>query len=78
MPVTAEEIRDTLGGNNRNAIQALASLLAAYNESGDDVALVDPDAPMGSATPQECRAHDQSFADCIINGAGAAGKGNNK
>jgi uncharacterized repeat protein (TIGR01451 family) len=77
MPVDVAEIASILGGNNRNAIQALASELAAYNESGDDVALIDPDGPVGSATPQECKGYDQSFADCI-NGAAAQGKGKNK
>ena len=65
IPVSPAEIATILGGTDIDAIKALASELAAYNESGDDVALIDPDASPGSATPQECKAYDQSIADCL-------------
>ena len=65
MPATIEEIRDTLGGTDIGEIKALASELAEYNESGDDVAIIDPWGPHGSATPSECKDVDLSFADCI-------------
>jgi len=64
IPVDLAEIATILGGTDIAAIQALASELGAYNESGDDVALIDPDGPPGSATPQECKAYDQTIADC--------------
>jgi hypothetical protein len=64
IPVDPAEIATILGGTDIDAIQELAGILGAYNESGDDVALIDPDGPPGSATPQECKAYDQTIADC--------------
>jgi hypothetical protein len=65
IPVSPAEIAAILGGTDIDAIKDLASQLAEYNESGDDVMLVDPDAEPGSATPQDCKDVDLSFADCI-------------
>ncbi len=63
IPVDPTEIASILGGTDIEAIKALASTLSEYNESGDDVALVDPDAEPGRATPGECKSVDVSFAD---------------
>ncbi len=64
IPIPPAEIAAILGGEDIGAIKALAGELAAYNESGDDVALVDPCAEPGSATPQVCKGYDQSIVDC--------------
>lgn len=64
IPVSPEVIALILGGDDIGAIKDLASILADYNESGDYIALIDPDAEIGSATPQDCRGYDQSIADC--------------
>jgi hypothetical protein len=84
MPSTPTEIRDILGGTDIAKIKALASKLAAYNESGDGETLIIPGAPMGSATPQDCKGVLEnpklaSYADCL-NGITSTGKGkgNNK
>lgn len=76
IPVPPADIAAILGGEDVDAIKALASLLADYNESGDDVAIMDPWGPPGSATPRECKSVDLSFADSEA--AGKPGKGNKK
>jgi uncharacterized repeat protein (TIGR01451 family) len=64
IPVAPADIAATLGGTNVRAIKDLASILAAYNESGDGIAIIDPWGPPGSATPSDCKSVDMSFADC--------------
>jgi hypothetical protein len=49
LPVTLEYIRTTLGGNDIQLIRELGSILAGYNESGEDVAL-DPSLPATGMT----------------------------
>lgn len=56
--ITLTSIAATLSGNNEKAIRDLGSKLAAYNESGDNVAL-DPTLPptgkTNNADPQGAR-----------------------
>lgn len=78
IPVDPCDIANTLGGCNIDDIKDLTGVLAEYNESGDDVANIDPWGPPGSATPQECKGFYQGIADCINGDASATsakGKG---
>ncbi len=69
-PVTGDDIitaaQDALSGNNRREIIRLAGLLGGYNESGDEVAIVDGDGTIVlHADPNAARdIADLSFADC--------------
>ena len=84
LPVSLTYIADTLSGSNEKAIRDLGSLLAAYNESGEYVAL-DPSLPPTGRTsgniadPQgarlagaDCEAYWNTEQDT------SRGKGNNK
>jgi hypothetical protein len=66
LPVSPAEIAAILGGTDIIAIRQLGDLLDNYNNSGDDVAIVDLDGYIwGSATPKACRAEANiAFADC--------------
>lgn len=57
LPVTPAEIATILGGTNKTAIKQLGALLDTYNNSGDDVAIIDNDGFLfGNATPKDCAA----------------------
>ena len=76
IPVSPADIATILGGTNIKDIQDLASTLAEYNESGDDVMLNDPDAEIGSATPSECKdLNNLAIADCLVDSKPKPGKG---
>lgn len=78
IPVSPAEIAAILGGDDIGAIKDLASILADYNESGDDIAIIDPWGPPGSATPSECKSVDMDFADCINGTASTSNQGRGK
>ena len=61
-----EQMLTALQGTDRQAITSLAGQLAAYNESGDNVAIVDNDgATIPHADPRGTRSiMDVDFADC--------------
>ncbi|MHC4154432.1 MAG: COG1361 family protein [Planctomycetota bacterium] len=70
LPVSAGEIATILGGTDIDAIKDLASQLAAYNESGDDVTIIDDDGYMIAHADPKLAKEDANYAvaDCI-NGA---------
>ncbi|MHC4617487.1 MAG: hypothetical protein ACYTEQ_07010 [Planctomycetota bacterium] len=79
LPVSAADIATILGGTDRNAIIGLAGILGDYNESGDDVTIIDNDGFLiGNADPKKAK-EDANYAlvDCI-NNAATKGRGKKK
>jgi hypothetical protein len=76
LPRTPTEIATILGGTNRSAIIALAGQLGAYNESGDEVTIIDNDGfVIGNADPAAAKADaNYAVANCL-NGGGVSKKG---
>jgi len=76
LPKTPAEIATILGGTNRSAIIELASVLGAYNESGDAVTIIDNDGFMiGNADPAGAKAGaNYALADCL-NGVAVSERG---
>jgi len=65
LPVSLAEIASTLGGTDIDAIRSLGEDLDGYNNSGDNIDIVDPDGyEYMSATPQAGQSIDTSIADC--------------
>jgi hypothetical protein len=57
LPKTPEQIAAILAGINKNNINKLNGLLDKYNNSGDDIAIIDDDGFLfGNATPRDCAA----------------------
>lgn len=55
LPKTPSEIATILGGTNIGAIHQLGGILDDYNNSGDDVTIIDGDGfVFGNATPRAC------------------------
>ncbi len=67
LPKTPAEITAILGGTNKTAIKQLGELLGMYNNSGDDITIIDNDGFLfGNATPRDCAAiANIEVADCI-------------
>jgi hypothetical protein len=76
LPKTPVEIATILGGTNRSAIIELAGQLGAYNESGDEVTIIDNDGfAIGNADPAAAKAGaNYAVANCL-NGVGVSKKG---
>jgi len=70
LPKTLQEIADTLGGTDVNAIQDLHYELAAYNEGGDGVAIIDNDgtlvAPADPKLAKQWAAAAPGTGDCEV------------
>ncbi len=78
LPVSLSEIASILGGTDMAAIKALGEQLDYYNNSGDDMDIVDADGyTQMSATPQLGKSIDVSIADCspVVDGAIATSAG---
>jgi hypothetical protein len=82
LPKTPTEITAILGGTNRSAIIALAGQLGAYNESGDEVPIVDNDGfAIGNADPAAAKAGANYAVVNCLNGASVSkrdGRGKKK
>jgi uncharacterized repeat protein (TIGR01451 family) len=80
LPATPAEIAAILGGTDVGAIRDLAGDLGAYNESGDDIAIIDLDgymiAPADPACSRMLAGQAPDHADCEAN-TDKPGKGNN-
>jgi uncharacterized repeat protein (TIGR01451 family) len=66
LPKTPAQIAAILGGTNKTAINQLGRLLDDYNNSGDDITIIDSDGFLfGNATPRDCAAIARiGAADC--------------
>ena len=71
-PVTGDDLitalQNALAGTNKREIRRLGGLAMAYNESGDNVAIIDLDGTLvGKANPKGAKAiADRTFADCPL------------
>jgi uncharacterized repeat protein (TIGR01451 family) len=68
LPVSPAEIATILGGTDKTAINQLGGILDDYNNSGDEIAIVDGDGyTFGNATPKFCAGiANIAAADCPI------------
>ncbi len=66
LPKTPAEIAAILAGTNKTAIKQLGELLDVYNNSGDDITIIDDDGFLfGRATPRVCAASARvGVVDC--------------
>jgi hypothetical protein len=76
LPVDPMEIAMILGGTDRNAIIGLAGILGDYNESGDDVTIIDNDGFLiGHADPKKAKEDaNYAVADCLNNAGASKGR----
>jgi len=73
LPMDWDEIKDILSGSDIAAIKALGEQLDYYNNSGDNVDIVDSNGyALMSATPQLGKSIDVSIADCSSMSDGAS------